>query len=196
MSLIDLFYEVGTLKKLKRSYYLNVLQDTESVAEHSHRCCIIAYILAKEVGADPLKAMIMAVFHDIPETRTGDANWAQKPYVQHDEDKAIFEQLGPYGRSTEDILEYLKEYEERNTMEAKIAKDADILEYILSLKELEMTGNKEATRRLESDNTDPSYMYTDIGKEYAREIKKSDPTKWSRNDLKKSLKKYQIKAGV
>jgi putative hydrolase of HD superfamily len=154
---------------------------------------IIAYLLAKKVGADPHKTMLMAAFHDMAETRTGDSNWVQKSYLSQDEEKAVDAQLGLMRELGDELAEILEEYEERKSLESHVAKDADYIDYFLSLKELAMTGNVEAKRRLESENTSLDHMYTDEGKELARVVKNTDPADWTKMDLVESHKKYTDK---
>ena len=50
-------------------------------------------MLALEEGLDVEKVLVMSLFHDMAETRTGDSHWIQKPYVKQDEDSAISDQL-------------------------------------------------------------------------------------------------------
>ncbi|MFZ2663947.1 MAG: HD domain-containing protein [Patescibacteria group bacterium] len=189
--LVNLFYEIGTLRKIKRSYHINVLQDTESVAEHSHRAMLISYFLAKKVGADPYKCILMASLHDLAEARTGDSNWVQKSYITQDEDKATEEQLLPLRDLSKDLFRLLSEYKERKTLESQVTKDADNIEYVLSLRELELTGNKEATRRLNSENTFLDKLFTEEAKAIVILIKKTGPTEWTQKDLRISHKSYK-----
>lgn len=192
-NLINLFYEIGSLRKMKRSYILHMLQDVESVAEHSHRVILIAYFLSKEVKADPYKTMLMAAFHDLSETRTGDANWHQKEYVTHDEAKAQEAQFSLMGNPALEIKEILNEYHERKSLESKIAKDADNVDYILNLKELELQGNLEAKRRLNSKDVSKRHLYTDLAKRMFDDLLKSKPNDWYSNDRMKTYKKYVVK---
>ena len=189
-NLVSFLYEIGILRQMKRSYYMNILQDTESIAEHSHRAMVIAYLLAKELDADASKAMLMAAFHDMAETRTGDSNWVQKPYVSQDESKALDSQFNLIGKASDEIKDTLEEYKKRESLESQIAKDADYIEYFLSLRELELAGNKEAHRRLNSENTSIDHMFTDKGKEIAKLVKEIDPTEWTQKDLKTTHKQY------
>jgi putative hydrolase of HD superfamily len=193
--LINFFYEIGTLRKLKRSYLLHMLQDVESVAEHSHRAMVIGYLMARKLKANFNKVMIMAAFHDIPETRTGDANWHQKQYVSQDEEKAVQAQLNQLGTLGNELKDLIKEYKERKTPESKIAKDAEIIEYVLSLKELELQGNLEAKRRLQSKkDTTPKNLYTSLAKKMLAEIKKSSPNEWFQADRTKTRKEYIVQS--
>lgn len=192
--LINFFYEVGSLRILNRSYYSQMLQNTESIAEHSQRATIIAYLLAKKSKADPYKTMLMAAFHDIPETRIGDSNWLQKQYITQHEEKAWQAQLELMGPESDELKEIMKEYKERKTLESKIAKDADNIDYVLGLKELALTGNQEAQRRLGDRNVvDPNHLYTDLAKEIVEQILVSKPNEWFQKDIKQTHQKYLVK---
>lgn len=174
---------------MSRGYIVHMLQDVESIAEHSHRVAVIAFVLACEAGADPFRTMAMAVFHDLPETRTGDANWHQKQYVHHEEEKAFEAQLALMGKSAKKVKELLTDYKQRESLESKIAKDADIMDYLLSLKELELQGNREATQRLTSE---PAHLYTDVAKELYAELLESLPNEWYQADRNKTSESYKV----
>lgn len=191
-SILNFFYEVGTLRHATRAYTTKVLVQTESIADHSHRAAIIAYMLAQMAGANPEKTALMSLFHDIPETRTGDLDWVQKQYVTVDEDKAISAQLSPLGDLSTGILALLHEYHERETLESKLAKDADNLEYNMSLMELSFTGNEEAKTRLQDTEHQFGKIYTDEAREILREMFNSSPNQWIRADIKKTREKYKV----
>lgn len=140
----NFLFEIGTMRKLPRMHRQMLLTDDDSdtIASHSYRVAIIAWILAKEEGADPYKAVMMALLHDIAEARTGDHNWVHKRYIKLFEDEVHQEQLKslPYP----ELKELVDEYEERKTKEAIVAKHADLLDQVLLLREYEWQGNKEA----------------------------------------------------
>jgi putative hydrolase of HD superfamily len=88
-NIVNFLFEVGILKKIPRSGYQFLGTGGESIADHSFRVAIIAYLLAKrEPEADAQKAVLMSLFHDLPEARTGDHNYVNKRYVVVNEDKA------------------------------------------------------------------------------------------------------------
>jgi putative hydrolase of HD superfamily len=47
------------------------VRDPESVAEHTMRVAQLAAIIAAQEGADPARASLLALWHDMQETRTG-----------------------------------------------------------------------------------------------------------------------------
>lgn len=193
-NLVNFLFEMWTLRRIKRSYYINIYQDTESVAEHSHRVSIIGYMLAKKLNADSSKVLLMCTFHDMTETRTWDSNWVQKPYVKQDEHKVLNDQLIWIPELSDELKIVIEEYNNRNTLESKIAKDADVLEYFLSLKELALTWNEEAKRRLDNNNTRLEYLYTDEAKTLWKLIKYSNPTDWCYTNMDDTWSKYIAKS--
>ena len=181
--LTSFFYEIGNLRKIARSHQQTLLfQDpTDNIASHSLRTAFIGYFLAKELKADADKVMKMCLLHDIEEVRTGDQNWLHKKYIKSFEDEVRREQLDGMD-NVEEIKELSKEYDERKTIEAKIAKDADLLDQTFLLREYEWQGSKEATRWLHHGEEDGSeqdkLMFTDLAKEISKEAKTQNPSDW------------------
>lgn len=133
------------LKRTPRTGWQFLGSGSESVAEHIFRAAAIAYTLARLVeGADSDKVLRMALFHDLPEARTGDLNYMNQKYVKADEAAAAADMAEniPFGG---EMLELLREFREQKTLEAIIAKDADNLEMLLQLKEHLDVGNKNAS---------------------------------------------------
>lgn len=136
----------------------------------------------------------MAAFHDLPESRTGDFNWHQKEYVTQDEIKAWKSQLELMGNGTEELNSFIKEYKQRKSLVSQLVKDADNIEYVLSLKELALQGNEEAKRRIKKD-VDLKHLYTDVGRKIMKQIVSSKPNEWYQKDRSITRKKYFIKRG-
>jgi putative hydrolases of HD superfamily len=137
-------FEVGMLKRTPRTGFQFLGSGAESVAEHSFRTAMIGYTLAKLAGGvDVGKVVLLCLFHDLPEARTGDQNYVNKKYVKTDEQKAV-EDLArtlPFG---DDYRQMLTEFRARQSPEACLAHDADQLEMILALKEYKDLGNRYA----------------------------------------------------
>lgn len=150
--IVDFLFEVGTMRKLARMHRQTLLTDdlSDNIASHSYRTAIIGWHLAKMEGADPYKTIMMCLFHDVPEVRSGDNNWVHKKYVKIFEEEIIKDQLGtlPYS----DLEKVVNEYHVRESKEAIIAKDADLLDQVFLLREYEWRGNKEAVAWLEGKN--------------------------------------------
>ena len=140
----DFLFETGILAKTPRSGFFFLGSGKQSVAEHTNRVSYIGFALAlMSEDIDVAKVLEMCLFHDITETRISDANYVHQKYIKIKKEKAINELTDsfPFGGR---IKEILKQYEKRDTKEAKIAKDADNIEFLLSLKEQIDIGNKRA----------------------------------------------------
>lgn len=136
-------FEVGILAKTPRSGFHFLGTGGQTVAEHISRTIFVGYTLATLDKADVFKVMKMCMLHDLGEARTSDLNYVHQMYVDKSERKAIEDSTMklPFAGDISDIVD---EFEDRKTKEAIIAKDADNLEWILSLKEQLDVGNKRA----------------------------------------------------
>lgn len=177
-SLISFFFEVGTLRKVIRAHRQTLLTDdfSDNIASHSFRTAIIGWFLAKIEGVDPYKVVIICLLHDLEESRAGDQNWVHKRFVKVFEKEIREGQLRNLPKANE-LLELSKEYQERKTIEAKIAKDSDLLDQILILKEYAWRGNKEAEKWLKGKEQE-ELMFTETGKKLAAEAYRQRPSEW------------------
>ena len=122
--IVDFLFEIGSLKRMIRNSYQTLGSGGETVAEHSFRCAVIGYCLAKMENADEDKVVKMCLFHDLLEARTGDQNWINKHYTEAFKEKAREDQCQvlPFGS---EMLKLLSEWIGW-TEEAVLAKDADV----------------------------------------------------------------------
>ena len=173
-NITNFLFEAGTLKRLVRNSYQALGSGGETIAEHSFRCALIGYCLAKMEKADADKTMKICLFHDLLETRTGDRNWINKHYTSANEEKARKDQCQglPFGK---EMLELLAEYEKRKTKEAILAKDADVLEQMFQEKEYYEIGNKQALDWLKHSK---ARLKIKTSKEIARQIIKGKSRDW------------------
>ena len=169
------FFELGMLKRTPRTGFQFLGSGAETVAEHIFRASLIGYTLARLDGTvDPGRVVLLCLFHDVPEARTGDLNYVNKKYVRADESRAV-EDLArtlPFG---DDYRALHVEFTEKHTHEALLAHDADQLEMILALKEHKDLGNRYAdewypfsVRRLQ----------TDVARSLAETIWTTDSSRW------------------
>lgn len=173
--IIDFLFEAGMLAKTPRSGFFFLGSGEQSVAEHINRTVYIGYVLASMTpGADMTKVLKMCLFHDLAETRVSDLNYVHQKYNERMEEKAINDLTLPLPFGL-DIKETIDEYEKRESLEAKIVKDSDILELILSLKEQVDIGNQKAASWLPSVT---QRLKTDNAKLLASKIIKSDSDHW------------------
>jgi len=174
--IVNLLNEIGMLAKTPRSGFAFLGSGKQSVAEHSYRVTLIGLILADlvEENIDKHKLMLLCLLHDLPEARTGDLNYVNKKYVQADEAKAL-EDLGsrsPFGR---EIIKHFQEYANNESLEAKLAHDADQLELLLVLKQEYDTGNPRALLWFEKCY---KRLLTESAKKLANEIKTTSSDSW------------------
>lgn len=172
--LVQFFFETGMLKKTPRTGYRFLGTGEESVASHSFRTAIIGYSLCSDLNVNREKVVLMCLFHDLAEARTGDHNYVYQKYVVIDEKKALEDQLKnlPFALEVKALID---EFNKAETQEAKIARDADQLDLILELKEQLDIGNKNA-----KDWIDYAIkrLYTDKAKKIAQEILKTHMSEW------------------
>ena len=171
----NFLFEVGILSKTPRSGFHFLGSGSQSVSEHNNRVVFIGYTLASlEKEVDMLKVLKMCLLHDLAEARISDLNYVHQKYVKAEEEKAV-EDLAktlPFG---EDLKYIIKEYEKRESKEALLAKDADNMEWIISLKEQFDIGNTRA-----EDWIVPAVkrLKTEVAKKVIREILETDSNDW------------------
>lgn len=146
--MLALLFEAGVLARTPRSgpYQVGVTTQ-ETIAAHSYRHVLLAYFLAHAEGADAGKAVLMAMVADLPEARTLDLTFVQKRYLSlpAGEGKVLADQLrGLPGASQ--LEELHAEYQAGSSAEAKVARDADILEALVEARELASLGAKPMER--------------------------------------------------
>ncbi|HEY4502758.1 MAG TPA: HD domain-containing protein [Candidatus Paceibacterota bacterium] len=176
-------YEVGSMRRIPRMHRQNLLVDdtADNIASHSYRVAFIGWHLAKKENADPYKVVMMCLLHDIGEVRSGDQNWVHKRYTKVFDEEILEDQLGTLPFS--DLKEFATEYEKRESKESIIAKDADLIDQILLLKEYEWQGNKEATEWLrgkgdDTENRQFTRLQLDSSKKLVEEILSETPSSW------------------
>ncbi len=172
-------YEMGQLKRVKRSgWWIAGVKDPESVAEHSFRTAAIAYLLARLEGADPGKAVLMALFHDLPESRTNDAHRIVRRYTdwRNVDKKAISEQCKRLpDEVANQVLSLFGEFEGEVSSEAKIARDADLLECIVQAREYQVLGYRDVADWIFNAQ---AALKTESAKKIAAECLNTEPKEW------------------
>ncbi|MEG1610512.1 MAG: HD domain-containing protein [Bilophila sp.] len=172
--LTDFLNEVGMLRHTPRSGYRFLGSGQETVAEHSHRTAVIGYALARKAGADAARTVLLCLFHDLPEARTGDLNYVNQLYDTSREREALQDAVAGTGLE-DDLLDIWDEHTARESQEAILARDADQLDLILNLKRESDLGNHYADTWLASA---VQRLHSAIAKELATTILKTDHTDW------------------
>jgi Predicted hydrolases of HD superfamily len=109
----------------------------ETVADHSYAAALIAAEVAQKVGADPYKAALMALIHDLAETKVGDiAKVAGIP-----EAKKVAEESAMASLEVSDLIKSLMMgFNEGRCPEAIVAKASDLAATIVAGKYYERMG--------------------------------------------------------
>lgn len=172
--LADFLFETGMLRKTPRTGYQFLGTGQENVAEHSFRTAVIGFVLARMAGADPSRTAMLCLFHDLHEARTGDFNYVNKAYNASKRTLAMEHALAGTGLE-EDILPLWKELEDVDSLEARLAQDADQIDLILNLKEQLDLGNSYAGKWLAAAL---ERLRTEQGQALAARIAETDHTDW------------------
>lgn len=130
----NLLFEARKLKHIPRSGYQFLEAGKESVAEHIFMTVFIAYVMARtNPDVDAGRLMRLCLLHDLPEARIGDLNYVQKQYVTADETRAMADVADNLSFGPE-MTALLDEFNAAETMEARLARDADQIAFLLDLK--------------------------------------------------------------
>ena len=176
---VELCYELGCLRFMKRMWQRLLNPDFANVTEHSFRVAWIALMLsAMEKSGNQEKIIKMAMAHDLPESRCGDVDYVARMYTDRNEERAIRDIFA--GTSLEkEMVSMWKEYEKRQSKEAKIVKDADNMDVELELQERGARGHalqniwaKQRTRAVYPK------LYTKSGRKLWKAIRASSPFDW------------------
>jgi putative hydrolases of HD superfamily len=146
--------ELQRLKGLDRTGWVlrGFPNGTESVAAHSFGVSVTAMLLADEliaqgVAVDVEKILRIALLHDWAEARVGDMPRTATMYfgaeVRKQAEMAAFRDLASEVGGDNDVYTSLyHEYEERNTLEARLVKAADVIDLLVQALALERAGGR------------------------------------------------------
>ncbi|MFH0834966.1 MAG: HD domain-containing protein [Candidatus Micrarchaeota archaeon] len=173
MRTLDFLFELGQLKREKRSgWWIAKVPAPESVAEHSFRAAVIAFVIAegeeKKNAGDYAAA---ALLHDSCETRLGDRHKISQRYLKkgNSEKKARCEQLARLPARLRRAISALPDDE--------IVRDADLLECAVQAKEYFDCGYRDARGWMERAGRG---LKTKTAKRLFGELKRADSGKWWR----------------
>ena len=146
--------ELQRLKRLDRTGWVlrGFANGTESVAAHSFGVSVAAMLLADELRArgvtlDVEKILRMALLHDWSEARVGDMPRTATSYFGSEARKqaetAAFHDLTKQIERGDALYTKLhQDYEERNSLEARLVKAADIIDLLVQAFALERAGGR------------------------------------------------------
>ncbi|KAJ1527783.1 hypothetical protein ONE63_007736 [Megalurothrips usitatus] len=148
--MLDFLLLIGKLKHIKRTgWVLRQVPDPECVAGHMHRMAIITLLLGQGDGDTRyVRCMRLALIHDLAECIVGDItpHCGIDPLEKHRrEDEAMKSLCDLVGERGPEIYSLYKEYEAKETSEAKFVKELDCFDMILeaySYERAENCGNR------------------------------------------------------
>lgn len=178
---LEFLYEIGTLRFIKRTWVQFLSPDFANLADHHFRVMWIALSIAKQEGIeDTEKILKMALVHDIAESRTGDVHYISRQYTECDDELGIKDMLAGTVLEKE-FLALWREYEDRDSIEAKIVKDADNIDVDMELREQRSMGNDVGGSFIDSrKKVSETKLYTETAKKIWKDIQESDPHDWHR----------------
>lgn len=167
------------LKRVRRSgWWVLGVKDSETVADHSFRCAVIGYCLARMEKVPPYKVLLATLFNDIHEARINDLHKMAQRYIDaiRAEDMAFGEQTASLPPAIKKELRAVhRELRDQNTKESIIARDADILECLIQAKEYQEHGVKEAFKFMKKA---PRFLKTKSAGRLWRLAKRSNLGAW------------------
>ena len=136
-TLLDLLLELQTLDRVPRmGYALRGVTDVESVTEHSWHVLFLVWTLAQRIPeVDTLRAMELAMVHDLAEVRTGDLPKTVAGFFPEGAkaaaETAILHQM--FAPLPEHAHQLHAEYAAVETAEAKLVKACDKLQLMIKI---------------------------------------------------------------
>jgi putative hydrolase of HD superfamily len=152
--MLQTLIELQRLKRLDRTGWVlrGFANGTESVAAHSFGVSIAAMLLADEllsqgVVVDVEKVLRIALLHDWAEARVGDMPRTATSYFgsdarKHAETAAFCDLTEPLDQGDALYMNLYREYEERNSLEARLVKAADVIDLLVQALALERAGGR------------------------------------------------------
>jgi 5'-deoxynucleotidase YfbR-like HD superfamily hydrolase len=152
--MLSILIELQRLKRLERTGWTlrGLPNGTESVAAHSFGVSITAMLLADEIKTRGLEVNIervlkMALVHDWAETRVGDMPKTAGSYFgaeirKRAETAAFADIVGSPGAAATQYKDLYQDYEQRDSLEARLVKAADIIDLLIQAYALEHAGAK------------------------------------------------------
>lgn len=175
MQLIELLHRIEPLKHLPRTGWVDRgVHEPESVASHSWRLALLAWISAEAQGLDAENSMRLALVHDLPEAITGDLTPFDDPVLTGEARRALATEPPDVSAWPDAARRLLKVEEERRALATILATAPPAAARALSAawEEYEEGASPEARLVRQLDKLE-AYVQ---GQEYARDGKLSQET--------------------
>ena len=161
-AILSFIEEIGILKSLPRTGWLiHGIKNGESIADLCYRMTLLSMLLAdtlvaKGMKLDTEKVMRLSLLHEIAEARIGDIPFTVLTYIPEEvkeigERKAVTSMLEKFGSIGKWYQELWEEFEQNETIEAKLVRAADKLELMIQVLEYEKLGYQSLNQFWEND---------------------------------------------
>lgn len=180
----DLLFAVGTMRFIPRMWRQFYMKDTANIAEHTNRVIWIAMMLAARTSekVDIGRLVQLALIHDADEICTGDVTPLSRHYTTRKSDEAVRDLVAETSLSAL-VTSLHEELSRMDTIEAKLVKDADMLDVDLEMMELAFMGHNFGTNFKDARNKIRK-LKTAAGKILLEEIESADVSTWFRRGFK------------
>lgn len=182
--MLSALIELQRLKRLERTGWTlrGMPNGTESVAAHSFGVSVTAMMLADKIknrglDLDIERVLKMALLHDWAETRVGDMPRTATSYFGADvrkraETTAFNDIVGTLGAAESEYKNLYQDYEQRDSLEARLVKAADIIDLLIQAYALERAGAKGLDEFWEVAR-DADFQLPSVADEVVREVVQS-----------------------
>ena len=168
-TLLETLLELQVLDRVPRmGYVLRGVPEPESITEHSWHVAFLVWTLGQRIdGLDRLRALELALVHDLAEVRTGDLPRVANRYFAEGakeaaEREVLNELLGPFADRADALH---AEYRAAETPEARLVKACDKLQLMLKVAAYERWGSTGLAEFWDNEDNFP-----DFGIEPVREL--------------------------
>jgi 5'-deoxynucleotidase YfbR-like HD superfamily hydrolase len=171
-------FEMGHLKNLPRAGWLLLgISQPETVAEHSFRVGLVGIALATLEGADVGRTAALCLLHDAHETRIGDVPSVGRAYVTTAVPEAVsaHQTAAMPDKVAKAFQDLVAEFEAEETIESRVAHDADKIETLIQAVEYQAQGHDTSAWR----ETSIGALRTESGQQLAQTIGSADPRWWA-----------------
>lgn len=141
---------------------------------------IISFLVARRMELPLEKILLMALFHDFHEARTGEVDKIALRYVTRDTYKANQE---IFASEYPEAYETVAEYEEKKSAEALVVYEANVVALIVELKALMERGNENVKEWIEGN---VSRLRLPVMRDLAQGIISGNTQDWWK-DIRKEL---------
>jgi putative hydrolase of HD superfamily len=166
---LRVFRHVARLKQVSRAGWSRCgVEPCESVAEHTFGVAVLALLLPKAAGLklDRERCVAMALVHDLAEAVVGDItpHDGVAPEEKHRREREAIERMAKELGDVE-LIGLWNEFEIRETDEAKLVRELDVIEMAFQAREYERAGRLSPEQAMQFVRSAQERVSSQAGKE-------------------------------